>query len=218
MFRQRIQVRFARRGTIRFVAHKDLMRIFERALRRTGLPLRLTSGFNRHPRLSFPLPLAVGWEGLNEVMEFELETWVPARELADLLAAQLPPGLDFLSATLARESTPAQAVEAEFQVTPISDEVRARVAQDAAERFMAAKESLVERLRKERIKIVNVRPFVRNLEVRDGQLLMQMAVSAEGTTKPEEVLAGIGFSKDETTTGFRIIRTRVRLKVETTGA
>ena len=74
MLVQRIRTRFRKTGELKAISHLDLMRTFERALRRTGLPLRMSEGFNPRPRLSFPAALPVGIEGLNEIMEFDLTT------------------------------------------------------------------------------------------------------------------------------------------------
>ena len=212
MFRERIRVRFARKGDVRFVAHQDLMRVFERALRRTGLPLRLTEGFNRHIRLSFPLPLAVGWEAENEAMEFDLADWISAKEVQTRLAEQLPPGLTATEFALVQGGETAQAVEAEYGVTPVSDEFARRISQELLDSFLARGEFEVERLRKNRTKRVNVRPYILELRLNGAGLTMRMGVSQDGTSRPEEVLEGLGFSAAEAREGFRIVRTRVKLK------
>lgn len=214
MFRERIRVRFARKGDVRFVAHQDLMRVFERALRRTGLPLRLTEGFNRHIRLSFPLPLAVGWEAENEAMEFDLADWISAKEVQTRLAEQLPPGLTVTAMTLVpplRRET-GQVVEAEYRVTPVSDELGKRLSQEVIDAFLKRDEFEVERVRKDRTKRVNVRPYILELRLNGEGLTMRMGVSQDGTSRPEEVLEGLGFGPAEARDGFRIVRTRVKLR------
>jgi radical SAM-linked protein len=214
MFRERVRVTFGRKGDIRFISHHDLMRLFERALRRTGLPLRLTSGFNPHLRLSFPLPLAVGWEGEGEVMELELANWVPVKEVRDRLVAQLPAGLTLVSMELAKGPGKAQAVEAEFRVRPLTEPLRARLSQEAIDAFLARGEFAVERLRKKRLKSVDVRRHVLAIQLDGEGLTMRMAVSPEGTTRPEEVLSGLGLDREEIASGFHIVRTRVMLRGE----
>ena len=66
------RIRFTKTGRMRFLSHHDLMRLFERALRRTGLPLRMTEGYNPHPIISFPTALGLGIESLDEVLEFDV--------------------------------------------------------------------------------------------------------------------------------------------------
>jgi hypothetical protein len=72
MVRLRVRVRFSKQGDLRLIGHRDLMRCFERLFRRAGLRLRFSEGFHPKPRMTFPLALAVGIEGTDEVMELEL--------------------------------------------------------------------------------------------------------------------------------------------------
>ena len=75
------RIRFEKAERMRFLSHHDLMRLFERAFRRTGLPLRMTEGYNPHPVISFPTALALGIESLDEVVEFELSRWTAPRQI-----------------------------------------------------------------------------------------------------------------------------------------
>ena len=210
-FRERVRVRFSRKGEIGFVSHLDLMRLFAMALRRCGLPLRFTSGFNPHPRISFPLALAVGWEADEEVMEFELAEWVPVEEVRERLARQLPGGVGLVSVNLVKSNDKAQVVEAEYRVEPLSSQIGRRMSKEALEAFLARDEVLVERERKGKRKMVNVRPYVREARADGGAVLMRMSVSAEGTARPEEVLEAVGLAREEITLGCRISRMRVKL-------
>ena len=92
----KVRIRFRKAGDLRLVSHHDLMRIFERMLRRAGLPFRSTSGFNPRPRLIFALSLALGIIGCNEVADLELDADLPADEVRDRLSRQVPPGLEIL--------------------------------------------------------------------------------------------------------------------------
>ena len=72
MVRPRVRIRFCKQGDLRLIGHRDLMRCLERLFRRAGLALAMSQGFHPKPRVTFPLALAVGIEGLDEVMELEL--------------------------------------------------------------------------------------------------------------------------------------------------
>lgn len=88
----RYLIAYAQRADARFLSHLEVARVFERALRRADLPLKLSQGFNPRPYLSFALPLAVGVAGRSEYLEIELADSVPAEEIAKRLAAELPSG------------------------------------------------------------------------------------------------------------------------------
>ena len=67
MIRVRVRMRFRKQDELRLISHHDLLRTFERWLRRAGLPLRRSEGFHPKPKLSFPLAMALGIAGLDEV-------------------------------------------------------------------------------------------------------------------------------------------------------
>ena len=73
MVRDKVRIRFRKGGELRLVGHHDLMRCFERMLRRAQLPFHSTEGFNPKPRLIFALSLGLGIVGSEEVVELELD-------------------------------------------------------------------------------------------------------------------------------------------------
>ena len=93
----KVRIRFRKGGDLRLVSHHDLMKCFERLLRRAALPFHATQGFNPKPRLVFALSLALGIVGCEEVVELELDEALLPEEVHERLARQAPPGLDILS-------------------------------------------------------------------------------------------------------------------------
>ena len=71
--RDKVRLRFRKDGSLRWLSHHDLLRTFERMLRRSALPFRSTQGFHPHPRLVFALSLPLGVVGVEEVAELELD-------------------------------------------------------------------------------------------------------------------------------------------------
>ena len=95
MVRLRVRLRFSKQGDLRLIGHRDLMRCLERLFRRAGLALSFSEGFHPKPRMTFPLALAVGIEGVDEVMELELAETTTADELLRRFTPHAPPGLVF---------------------------------------------------------------------------------------------------------------------------
>jgi hypothetical protein len=81
---------YEKRGDIRFVSHIETINVIQRALRRTGWPLRFTRGYHPHPRISAGPSLAVGMEGLEEF--FDVELTEPAEVTPDRFEGLLPDG------------------------------------------------------------------------------------------------------------------------------
>jgi radical SAM-linked protein len=78
---------------MRFISHLDLMRLLQRALRRAGLAVAMTKGFNPHPKISMPRALKLGLESENEEALFYLDAAVTAGEFKEKLNQQLPEGI-----------------------------------------------------------------------------------------------------------------------------
>ena len=87
----RVRIAFSKGAGIRFISHLDLVRLWERAMRRAQLPLAYTHGFTPHPRLTFAAPLALGVTADRELMDALFTERLGLDELRDRLAAQLPP-------------------------------------------------------------------------------------------------------------------------------
>lgn len=84
---------FEKVGTARFISHLDLMRLFQRAFKRAGLPLTHTQGFNPRPSVSIALPLSLGAESHCELLDFDLENPVPPEGIRNRLNAALIDGI-----------------------------------------------------------------------------------------------------------------------------
>lgn len=86
-------IRFSKSGTLRYIGHLDLLRVFQRTIRRAGLPVAYSQGFNPHSLFSFALPLPLGMESVNDYAEITMENSVTAEELTGRLNAHTPRGL-----------------------------------------------------------------------------------------------------------------------------
>jgi radical SAM-linked protein len=89
------RVRFTKLGKIRFLSHRDLARIWERSLRRAGVPVAYSEGFSPRPRLSFGLALSTGYESLGEYLDIDLapEAGIDPEALPGVVAGSLPDGM-----------------------------------------------------------------------------------------------------------------------------
>lgn len=93
MARGKVKVTFSKTGLMKFISHLDLMRCLQRALRRADIPVRLTCGYNPHPKLSFEQALRLGVESQKEVVRFTLDEPIAPGELKARLKQQLPEGI-----------------------------------------------------------------------------------------------------------------------------
>lgn len=85
---------FTKKGPLRYISHLDLMRLFVRAMRRAGLPLKMTQGFSPHPKFSIKRALKLGVESEHEEAAIVLRGLVAADEFSKKLQEQLPQGIE----------------------------------------------------------------------------------------------------------------------------
>jgi radical SAM-linked protein len=166
-------VRFVKVGKVRWTSHRDLARVWERAIRRVGLPVAYSQGFSPRPKVHFGLALSTGHESLAEYLDIDLEpdaTTTPAEaDLADLvspLSAALPVGIDVTAIGVIATSLDSL----QQAVTSCSWEVELRgatpdAAAAAIERVLGAPELSLTRERKGKTVTDDVRPYLLDLSV-----------------------------------------------------
>lgn len=112
-------IQFSKTGIICFTSHLDLMRIFKRAFKRAGIPLAYSQGFNPHPKMGFAQPLSLGYWGMAEYIEFEVQEDVLPNELMVRLAEGLPEGIELvecLQADRLKKTLSSHTVAAEYMI------------------------------------------------------------------------------------------------------
>lgn len=95
-----VRIKFAKYDTMKFISHLDVMRYFQKAVRRSGLDVAYSEGFNPHQIMSFAAPLGVGQTSESEYFDIELKTVPPLNELVDRLNATMTDGMRILDAEL----------------------------------------------------------------------------------------------------------------------
>lgn len=93
---KRLIVKFTKDLDVKYISHLDLMRVFERALRRAIIPIAYTQGFNPRPRMSFAAPLALGVSSQGEYLELELDQDMDLKDFTEALNKTLPIGIEIL--------------------------------------------------------------------------------------------------------------------------
>lgn len=88
-----LRIKYGKTDQGKFISHLDLSRAWERALRRAGIPVAYSQGFNPHPKISFGSALAVGVTSSGEYMDITLKNYFPIQEIKGELAKYLPKGL-----------------------------------------------------------------------------------------------------------------------------
>ena len=185
-----MMVVFEKSLPVRYIGHLDLMRSVQRALRRSGLPIRYSNGFNPHIQLSFAAPLSVGVVGMREIMDVPVEGEPDPENFAAVLRKTLPPALKVLSARIIPDDFPtlmALVAGSELRVE-IDPGVEADKVAEAFQSFMATDECVTLRRTKSGENQTNIRPFIRDgsIEQTENGYTLRCTVinKREGSLKP----------------------------------
>jgi radical SAM-linked protein len=188
MSRAKVRIRFIKGGDLRFVSHHDLMRCFERMLRRAQLPFLSSEGFHPKPRLVFALSLGLGIVGNAEVVELLLAEPVAEAEVLRRLREQAPPGLDILEVRAIDPRASAQVKRVVYRLPlagpPADLADRARV-------LLQAETIPIERVKPQR-KPIDLRPYLNDLRLHDDSLDIDIRVTPTGTARPDEIVRQLG--------------------------
>ena len=193
---QRLRVRYAKRGRLRFTSHRDFSRAFERAVFRARVPMAYSSGFNPHPRISYAGAAPTGSASEAEYLELALSEVVVPADVHAMLDEALPPGLDVLEVVESAGGSLSDLLEGSRWRIELA--VDHDVAVDAVTRFLAADEALVERMTKKGMREFDARGAVVSLallpadDAAPGRTTLDV-VLRHGTpaVRPDDVLRGL---------------------------
>jgi hypothetical protein len=121
---QRVRIRYAKRGPLRFTSHRDFARAFERALRRAGVPIAFSQGFTPHPKISYASAAPTGVASEAEYLEIGLREPVDPAQLRAALDAALSPGLDEVDPAVLERAVSAFTAAEEIQVERMTKQGR----------------------------------------------------------------------------------------------
>lgn len=206
--KQNIRIRFSKQGDVRFTSHHDLMRLFERALRRAELPVAMSEGYNPRPRISFPMALSVGVSGRNEVADVGLRQWMKPEQFRSRLQAEFPEGIQISSVQITAPKPDRRPRELSYRVPLLPGHT---LTEDRIRSLLAKDEAVVTRRREGRAKDVEIRQFVKTIRLNGDAVEMLLRYTENGTARPQEVLEALGCQEDIDYLKGNIERTHVSL-------
>ncbi len=196
---QRLRVTFSRGDELKFITHLDVMRFWERALRRANLPVAYSEGFSPHAQISLAAPLAVGMTSEAELMDVFLSEPVQPKQFMRRLAEQLPAGAGLVSAQEVGLGLPALQAAVRFAEYAVEiPTARSRVdARSAVSDFLAADSIPWQHQREQEIRTYDIRAHVAALGVEQAdatgcRLHMRLKNDNTGSGRPEQVVAALG--------------------------
>jgi radical SAM-linked protein len=195
---QKLRVRYAKRGRLRFTSHRDIQRALERALRRAHVPMAYSAGFTPHPKISYAGAAAMGAASEAEYLEISVTDRLEPAKVSVALDAALPTGLDVVDVVEAGPGPLADRLEAsEWQIELA--EVTAAQAEAAVDALLAERHVEVERMMKAGPRRFDARGPVVRLAAGAGQtasgdpcaILRLVVRHATPAVRPDDVLTAL---------------------------
>jgi radical SAM-linked protein len=194
---QRLRITYTKLAALRYTSNLDVHKIWERSLRRAGLPLAYSQGFHPQPKLNQACPLPLGLSSHAEMIDIWLETEIAPDEVHTILSPALPPGLELqsiLPIDLTAPSLPQQVTSSDY-IAVLLDPVDTEDLKQRVAALVAAEELPRER----RGKPYNLRPLVEQIELLPpdekgrSQLAMRLSSREGATGRVEEVMLALGY-------------------------
>ena len=193
--RFRYRAVFSKNGDMRFIGHLDLQQLFERALRRSALPLRYSQGFSPKVRLNLAGALPLGFTSTAEMMDLWLEQPVEPPLIQEQLNAALPAGIRILSVTEVPNdllSLQASLKAAEYKVS-FNAEIDVPAVNANLKDLLNKPNLIVTRRNKQ----VDLKPLVEALHWEEDMLYLRLSSSSEASARPDELLALLGLKPEQ---------------------
>lgn len=188
----KIRIKFAKYGTMKYIGHLDMMRYFQKAIRRAGIDVRYSEGFSPHQIMSFASPLGVGIESTGEYMDIEVLSMTSTEEMKQALNDVMVDGVEILSvnilpdnaknamASVAAASYRLQMKEELFPVADLNQKLQEFYAQETIPYTKETKKSIIE---------LDLKQGIYKLEAdQEGLIYMMVNASSGGNIKPAMVM------------------------------
>ena len=191
---QRVRLRYAKRGRLRFTSHRDIARVFERALRRAQVPMAFSAGFSPHPKVSWVGAAATGVASEAEYVELALAEHRDPEAVRTALDASLPDGIDVVEAVTATPGTSLPDLVAASLWQVALPQVSPEALQQAVAAFLASPSIEVERMTKNGRRAFDTRAAVVSLDVTPGEgcaILTAVVQHVTPAVRPDDVLSGL---------------------------
>ena len=184
------RIKFRKNGVMKFIGHLDIMRYFQKAIRRAEIPIAFTSGYSPHMIMSFANPLGVGLTSDGEYFDIELTESIASKEAVRRLNEQMVDGMEIVSFVQIPDDKKSKGMSIVAGADYLSSVKNGSLPEDLAEKleaFYAQNEICVVKKTKKSEKEVDIRPMIYKLDCRDGKIYMRVAAGSVQNLKPELV-------------------------------
>jgi radical SAM-linked protein len=209
-----VRMEFEKTGCLRFISHLDLVRLFQRAMRRAGIPVAYSKGFNPHARISLGPALALGISSTREYMDVELDEDIEPGQMLDRLNKCLPEGVKISKAKLMPEGAAAltAVINASLYSIQAGYKPQGGDIEERIKSFFEADHVYIDKIdKKKRVKKVDIVPMildVKKAEAKAGniEMVVMLETGSSRNLKPGDMLKALADFAGVEITGTKIRR------------
>lgn len=198
----KLRIKFRKQGPVRFIGHLDLMRFFQKMIRRAGLDVAYSQGFSPHQIMSFAAPLGVGVESNGEYVDVEMQSVTTSADMIRRLNEASVPGIEILSVKKLPERCPnamASVAAASYTVCFRSGKEASFDMKEALPEFLGAKEIFYEKTTKKGSNILDLRPGIYEMKILENNAVFLLVnASSSGNIKPSMIIEAFFGANKET--------------------
>lgn len=188
----KVRVKFAKEGVMKFIGHLDIMRYFQKAVKRADLDVAFSEGFSPHMIMSFASPLGVGITSTGEYFDMELKSATSSSDMVQRLNDAMADGMKILSIRQVEDGKASKAMSlvaaADYRLKFRESAKLPEDWKEKLEEFKALSEILIVKKTKKSEKELDIRPFIYKLSLEENEIFMQLAAGSSNNTKPELVM------------------------------
>ena len=185
VFVMKIRLRFSKQGQMKFIGHLDMVRYFQKVMRRSEVDVAYSEGFSPHQKMSFAAPLSVGVLSRGEYFDLEVNSTESSKVMLERINAQNAEGVEVLSYKLLPDDAKnamSVVAGADYKVyTDLFD-------QNMLDAFMNQDQIIVLKKTKKSEKEVDIKPLIYNIKLEDDGIFMQVAQGSASNLKPDLVM------------------------------
>ena len=198
----RLRIKYRRGEEVKYISHLDIMRLWQRALNRAGIPLAYSEGFHPHPKISLAAPLALGVTSQAELMDITLTRQASPHFFTAAVTQQLPAGFEILQVVPIAEtlsSLQSQIRFAEYRVEVETEKVQQEV-DTVLDNLLSMNQLPWQHQRDTGLRHYDLRALIDDiwlLDYQDGlcNIGMRLRCDSGGSGRPEQVSAALGFTE-----------------------
>lgn len=192
----KVRIKFRKYGAMKFIGHLDIMRFFQKVMRRADIPIAFTGGFSPHMIMSFANPLGVGVTSDGEYFDIELTESIDMNAAVERMNKVMVEGMEVVNMVPIsdeKKRTGMTIVAAADYLSTVKDNAFPSDWKEKAEDFMGQANICVTKKTKTSEKEVDIKPMIYKFEVQGDSVYMQVATGSVENLKPELVMQA--FSK-----------------------